>query len=70
MAQPVASEVANDYLRSLLPEHYAALRQARETKQITPDDTVRQLLENLSLLEYRNDVPWCDVHPVVQKLLR
>ncbi len=69
MVEQVAAEIGNDYRRLLLPEHYAALREAHQTKQITPNETVRQLLENLSLLEYRNAVAWCDVHPVVQQLL-
>ena len=65
----VAAESANAYRRSLLPEHYDALRKAHQTKQIIPDDTVRDLLANLSLLEYRNTVAWCDVHPLVRTLL-
>ena len=69
IVQQVAAEVRNDYQRQLLPEHYEALREARKTKLITPDETTRQLLENLSLLEYRNTVAWCDVHPIVHDLL-
>jgi hypothetical protein len=65
----VAAEIGNDFRRLLLPEHYEALRKARVTKQITPDETVRQLLENLSLLEYRNDDTWCDAHTIVRSLL-
>ena len=48
---------------------YTALRQARETKEITPNATVRELLANLSLLEYRNTTAWGDVNPVVFSLL-
>jgi hypothetical protein len=65
----VAAEWTNDYRRLLLAEHYTALRQARETKEITPNDTVRALLANLSLLEYRNTTAWGDVNPVVFSLL-
>lgn len=65
----VAAEVANDYRRLLLAEHYEALRQAHQTKAITPNETVRQLLENLSLLEYRNAMAWGDVNPIVVSLL-
>jgi len=65
----VAAEIGNDFRRLLLPEHYEALRKARATKQITPDETMRQLLENLSLLEYRNDDTWCDAHTIVRTLL-
>jgi hypothetical protein len=30
---------------------------------------VREVLHNLSLLEYANDERWCDVHPIVMPLL-
>jgi len=69
MVEQVAAEVGNDYRRLLLPDHYPALVEAHKSKQITQTETVRQLLENLSLLEYRNGEAWCDVHPVVQRLL-
>lgn len=65
----VVAEMGNAYRRSLLPEHYEALRKARESKQISSDESTRQLLENLSLLEYRNTVAWCNVHPIVRALL-
>jgi DNA polymerase III delta prime subunit len=69
MVEEVAAEAGNGYRRLLLPEHYDALIKAHATKQIIPNETVRQLLENLSLLEYRNSENWCDVQPVVQRLL-
>jgi DNA polymerase III delta prime subunit len=69
IVQRVAAESANAYRRSLLPEHYDVLRDAHETKQITPSETVREVLANLSLLEYRNTIAWCDVHPIVRTLL-
>lgn len=69
VVKEVAASMANDFRRLLLPEHYAALRKARKTKQVTPDETIRQALENLSLLEYRNGTTWCDVHPLAWTLL-
>jgi hypothetical protein len=69
MVRQVAAEMANDYRRLLLPQHCEALRKARATKEIPPDETVRQLLGNLSLLEYRSERAWGDVHPVVRTLL-
>jgi Cdc6-like AAA superfamily ATPase len=65
----VAAEVGNDYRRLLTPEHYDALKKAQQSKQISSDESMRQLLENLSLLEYRNTITWCDVHPIVRTLL-
>ena len=32
-------------------------------------EIVREVLANLSLLEYRNTIAWCDVHPIVRTLL-
>lgn len=48
----------------------AALRNVHATKQIDNDEAHRQLLHNLSCLEYWNDDVWYDVHPVVEPLLR
>ncbi len=69
MAQQVGAELGDDYRRILLPAHYEALRTAHRSKEIVPNETVQQLLENLSLLEYHDDAVWCDVHPVVLPLL-
>ena len=69
MAREVAAEMANDFRRVLLPAHYIALKEAHRTKNIVADEIYRQVLENLSLLEYQNTDNWCDVQPVVQKLL-
>lgn len=64
----VIAEVANEFRHSLLPAHYEALRKAQTTKDIVPEEAVQQVLGNLSLLEYRNDVAWCNVHPIVRSL--
>ena len=69
IVEEVAAVMTDDYRKILLPRHYDALRQARQTKQIVPDEVVQQLLANQSLLEYRNRVFWCDVHPVVRELV-
>ncbi len=65
----VGTESTNDYRRSLSPEQYEALRDAQNSKRIVPNETVRKLLENLSLLEYRNGDVWCDVNPVIKALI-
>ncbi len=69
IVEQVASDMRNDFRHLLLPEHYAALREIQQTRQITPNETARQCLENLSLLEYSNAVAWGDVHPIVKPLL-
>ena len=69
IVEEVAAEMTDDYRKILLPPHYDVLRQARQTKQIVPDEVVQQLLHDRSLLEYRNRVSWWDVHPVVRELI-
>jgi hypothetical protein len=69
IVEGVAADMTNDYRRLLLPEHHEELRQAQSSKAIVPNETVRQLLDNLSLLEYLNTETWCDVAPVVRSLI-
>jgi hypothetical protein len=69
MAMQAGSDLRNDFRRLLTPEHFATLREAQRTKLIVPNEVGRQLLENLSLLEYQNEKAWCDVHPIVASLL-
>ena len=45
------------------------LRRVRRTKAIDNDEEYRELLHNLSCLEYWNDDVWYDVHPVIEPLL-
>ncbi|MFH0774483.1 MAG: hypothetical protein V2A53_03170 [bacterium] len=67
----MANEIRNDYRALLKPEHYDTLKRLKEdkTKKIMNEETVQELLHNLSLLEYRNDETWGDVHPIVKPLL-
>ena len=67
----MANEIRNDYRALLKPEHYDTLKRLKEdkTKKIMNEETVQELLHNLSLLEYRNDETWGDVHPIVKSLL-
>jgi hypothetical protein len=45
------------------------LRQIHASKGVNNDPDHRALLHNLSVLEFRNDDVWYDVHPVVIPLL-
>ena len=65
----LAAEAGNDFRRLLKADHYDELRKAHRTKQVTPNEIIQKLLENLSLLEYRNTVAWWDAHPIVRPLL-
>lgn len=63
------TELRNDYQGVLTPEHYVTLHRYRK-QALMNEDAVRDVLHNLSLLEYANDERWCDVHPIVEQLLR
>lgn len=66
-----ANEIRNDYRAVLREDQYQMLKKINEDKEkrVTNNEIVRQLLHNLSLLEYRNDESWVDVHPIVKPLL-
>jgi AAA ATPase domain len=58
-----------DYEVLLTHAQISALRKVHRTKEIENDEEHRELLHNLSCLEYRNEDVWYDVHPVVEPLL-
>ncbi len=68
IVRSVAAEMANEYRGVLKPKHYPVLQELHRTKQIVRSQTVQELLENLSLLEYPNEHDWCDAHVAVQPL--
>ncbi len=63
------SELRDDYQAVLTPEHYTTLHRYRR-QPLMNEDAVREVLHNLSLLEYANDERWCDVHPIAEQLLQ
>ncbi|MFQ5456264.1 MAG: hypothetical protein ACE5EA_08695 [Nitrospirota bacterium] len=68
----VVREIQNDYRIMLREEQYEILKMVNgdeEKKRIVNDRIGQELLHNLSLLEYRNDEVWVDVHPIVRHLL-
>jgi hypothetical protein len=67
--QAAITEIHNDYQALLEPRHYQTLRRYHQSKWLVNEDEVREVLHNLSLLEYANDERWCDVHPIVLPLL-
>ncbi len=66
-----ANEIRNDYSIMLKPEQYALLKRINKSKKKKPvnEPALQMCLYNLSLLEYRNDEVWVDVHPIVKPLL-
>ncbi len=76
-AEQIAPEDAAQAIRDLRRDTLAPLTRAdREVlrrrhvdRLLTNDETERRLLYNGSLIEYPNEEPWCDAHPVLWNLL-
>lgn len=64
-----AAEIRNEYRRILDREDLKLLKKVAENNRLEYNDRLRPLLQLLALLEYRDDENWCDVHPVLRKLL-
>jgi len=66
-----ANKVRNVYRTLLTTEQYRELWRVQHDprKQQTNSPVSQQLIHNLSLLEYRNDDSWWDVHPIIAPLL-
>jgi hypothetical protein len=58
-----------DYEVLLSKHQIATLKKVHRTKEVDNDEEYRELLHNLSCLEYWNEDVWYDVHPVVLPLL-
>ncbi|MEW5768041.1 MAG: hypothetical protein AB1797_10550 [bacterium] len=69
--QRMANEICNDYRALLRKEHYEILKRIKEDKdkRIINEEIVQELLHNLSLLEYRNDETWGNLHPIIRPLV-
>lgn len=67
--EEAVTEIRSDFQGMLEPSHYLTLRQYSQTRWLENEEAVREVLHNLSLLEYANDQRWCDVHPIVASLL-
>ncbi|HET6845357.1 MAG TPA: hypothetical protein VFH29_00900 [Anaerolineales bacterium] len=64
-----ATEIRNEYRRILDKEDLKLLKKVAENNRMEYNDRLRPLLQLLALLEYRDGDNWCDVHPVLRKLL-
>jgi hypothetical protein len=67
--EQAAGEIRNEYRLFLTEDQYSRLRKCRETRELRNSDQFKDLLGNLSLLEYRNKENWCDVNPIVLPLI-
>ncbi len=64
-----ATEIRNEYRRILDKDDLKLLKSVQEHKRFEYSDRLRPLLQLLALLEYRDEDNWCDVHPVLRKML-
>lgn len=68
--QDAVNKERNDFDRMLSREQREALKKVVETRTIDQTDEYRDLLHNLSILEYENGSLWHDVNPVIRDLLK
>jgi hypothetical protein len=64
-----ATEIRNEYRRILDKEDLKLIKKVAENNRLEYNDRLTPLLQLLALLEYRDGENWCDVHPVLRKLL-
>jgi hypothetical protein len=64
------SELRGDFKRQLTTDDYIILKEICDKNEMRGIERIENLLHNLSVLEYVNGEPWCDVHPVIEKLLK
>lgn len=64
-----ANEIRNEYRRILDREDMKYLKKIKTSRQLEYHERLRPLLQLLAVLEYRDEENWCDVHPVLRKML-
>lgn len=65
----IEAEIRGEYRRFLTREQRILLRKIYSHNRFDEPDKIAPLLQMLAVLEYGNGEPWCDVHPVLYKLL-
>jgi hypothetical protein len=63
------TEIRNEYRRILDKDDIDTLRKVHQQNRLESDDRLRTLLQLLAVLEYRNGENWCDIHPVLRRLI-
>ncbi len=64
-------ELRNDFIAALASTDYELLAARHADKRLSKNSGVQDLLQALALLQYEDENgTWCDVHPVVEKLLQ
>jgi len=64
-----AAEIRNEYRRILDKEDLKLLKKVNEQKKLEYSENLMPLLQLLAILEYRDQENWCDIHPVLRKML-
>lgn len=64
-----ATELRNEYRRILDKEDLKLLKKVHESNHLEYNDRLTPLMQLLALLEYRNGENWCDIHPVLRRLI-
>jgi hypothetical protein len=63
------TEIRNEYRRILDKTDIEILKRVHQQNRLEYDDRLRPLLQLLAVLEYRNGENWCDIHPVLRRLI-
>jgi hypothetical protein len=63
------TEIRNEYRRILDKTDIEILKRVHQENRLEYDDRLRPLLQLLAVLEYRNGENWCDIHPVLRRLI-
>lgn len=69
-AQAAAAEIRGEYRRILNRDQRRLLARVHDTHQLDDPAQAAPLLQLLALLEYADDEPWFDCHPVLVELLK
>jgi hypothetical protein len=64
-----ATEIRNEYRRILDKEDIRLLKKVHENRKLEYSERLMPLLQVLAILEYRDQDNWCDIHPVLRKML-
>jgi len=64
-----STEIRNEYRRILDEGDLEILKRVHKQNRLEYDDRLRPLLQLLAILEYRNGENWCDIHPVLRRLI-
>jgi hypothetical protein len=64
-----ATEIRNEYRRILDKDDLKLLKKVNEQKKLEYSENLMPLLQLLAILEYRDQENWCDIHPVLRKML-